>query len=332
MLPGRRKAAAMAIALLTATALAGCIPGPKPPPERSVHFTAVGDMGMQDGAKAVLDKIKELQPEFNFHLGDLSYGQGTEEEFCKMVTDKLGDLPFQLVAGNHESNGEGGHIRNYVKCLPNKMPGLEGEYGTQWYIDIPQEKPLVRLIAVSPGIAFDQGDLDYSEDSKRWQWTEDAIDGARTDGIPWTVVGMHTVCFSMGEYSCEAGRALTDLLIEKKVDLVLTGHEHIYQRTFQLGMPNDCSKVLARGKCAVDDDDSFAKGAGTVFATSGLGGKSIRDINTQDSDRPVFAAWSGSNKDPAYGTLDIKLTGSRMDVKFVPAEGYSFTDSFSIAK
>ena len=46
---------------------------------------------------------------------------------------------------------------------------------------------------------------------------------------------MHKPCLSMGEYACDPGADLVNLLLQKKVDVVLSGHEHIYQRTKQLG-------------------------------------------------------------------------------------------------
>ncbi|MDQ0824555.1 hypothetical protein QFZ60_000728 [Arthrobacter sp. B2I5] len=335
----RRGSASALLALLMCIGLAAC--ESKPAPEqpkttdaRSVHFTAAGDTGVEEGAEAVLDKIKELSPDFNLHLGDMSYSNVPEQQFCDMVTGKLGkDFPYQLLAGNHESDGLQGDIEKFAECLPNKLPGLKGEYAKQWYVDMPQERPLVRVIMLSPGIPFEGGDeLDYSEGSERWKWTENAINSAHEAKIPWTVVGMHTPCFSIGRYSCDAGRELTNMLVKKKVDLVLNGHEHIYQRTKQLATSVSCREMEARKGCMADTDDSLDKGKGTVFVTSGLGGRNIRPINHGDEEKPYFAAWSGSNEDPAMGTVDVRVTGSRMDVKFVPADGYTFTDSFSISR
>ena len=96
---------------------------------QSVHFTAQGDIGVGKDAKRVLDTIAGLKPQLNLALGDFTYQAGIEKEFCAMVTDKLGaDFPYELVTGNHESDGHDGDIRNFVQCLPNRLPGLTGEY------------------------------------------------------------------------------------------------------------------------------------------------------------------------------------------------------------
>ena len=49
-----------------------------------------------------------------------------------MVTAGIGaGFPFELLSGNHESNGENGNINDFSACLPNQLPGLVGTYGRQ---------------------------------------------------------------------------------------------------------------------------------------------------------------------------------------------------------
>jgi Calcineurin-like phosphoesterase len=285
----------------------------------------------------VLNTISGLRPELNLALGDYSYEAGREQEFCDMVTGKLGrDFPYQVVTGNHEGDGHDGDIANIVHCLPNRLPGLQGEYGIQWYADYPEKDPLVRFIMVSPGIEFQDGNsLDYSPGSERWKWTAAALDGARSRKIPWTVVGMHTPCLSVGKYDCQAGRDFTNLLIDKKVDLVLTGHDHTYQRTHQLGGRRSCPALVpdtfSQG-CVTGPDNVMVQGAGTVFATVGTGGVGLYEVNDQDPEAPYFAAWSGKNRNPALGTFDVTATADTLSARFVPAAGYTFTDSFEIGR
>ena len=327
-----RQLLAAAIAALSLVALAAC----GSPEEKSVHFTAAGDIGLGEGAVAVLDTVAELKPDFNIALGDFPYEPGADQKFCDMVTGKLGaEFAYQLLPGNHESDGSDGDIEKLAACLPNRLPGLQGDYAEQWYVDVPQEEPLARIIVVSPGIEFPDGKLDYSKDSERWNWTEKAIDGARTENIPWTIVAMHTPCFTMGRYACAAGEALTNMLIEKKVDLVLSGHEHLYQRTHQLGFSDRCDYMRVKTvekRCVVDTGDSMTQGRGTVFVTVGIGGRTPREINIDDPESHYFASWSAGNHNSTLGTLDVTATDTRMDLKLVPADGYTFSDSFSIRK
>src|SRR4051812_29398264 len=282
-------------------------------PDSSVHFTAEGDIGVKKTSKKVLDTIADLRPQFNLALGDFSYKAGIEQEFCDMVKGKLGEnFPYELITGNHESDGSDGDIAKFVQCLPNRLPGLQGEYGTQWYVDVPQTHPLVRFIMVSPGIDFqNEQHLDFAKGSDRWDWTARAIDGAGTAKIPWTVLAMHAPCLSVGQYDCKVGQDFATMLMEKRVDLVLTGHDHIYQRTHQLALGTACPALVPNKlspNCVTDSDSSMVKGAGTVFTTVGVGGESLYDVNNNDSEAGYFATWSGGNRDPAFGTLDVAVT------------------------
>ncbi|MCU1533005.1 MAG: phosphohydrolase [Arthrobacter sp.] len=306
-------------------------------PPASVHFTAEADIGVRKESRQVLETIAGLRPQFNLALGDFAYRPGIEDRFCDMVKDKLGtDFPYELLTGNHESDHSDGDIAKFVQCLPNKLAGLRGDYGTQWYVDVPQQDPLVRFVMVSPGIDFEnQQHLDFSSGSDRWNWTTQAIDGARAGNIPWTIVGMHAPCLSMGQYDCKVGQDFATMLLEKKVDLVLTGHDHIYQRTRQLGTGPACPALVPHAVapgCITDPDADMVKGAGTVFTTVGVGGESFYNVNDNDPEAGYFATWSGGNKDPAFGTLDVTVTADQLTARFVPAKNYTFTDAFTITR
>jgi hypothetical protein len=328
----------VAAALLSLTLLmAGCHPSPPGTLGSSVHFTAAGDIGLGAEARQVLDTVAGLRPQLNLALGDLAYEAGIDREFCDMVKGKLGqDFPYEVLTGNQESDGHDGDIENIVRCLPNRLPGLQGDYGTQWYVDVPEKKPLVRFVMVSPGIDFQGGQpLDYAKGSERWDWTSDAIDGAAAAKIPWTVVSMHASCLSVGKYECRVGRDFTNMLLDKKVDLVLTGDEHVYQRTHQLEVGPACPELVPNAfaaGCITDSDPGMVKGAGTVFATVGVGGVGLYDVHQDDPEAGYFAAFSGKNRDAAFGTLDVTATADQLSARFVPAKGFNFTDSFSIAR
>ncbi len=314
-------------------------PGPTAPPIEgpSVHFTAQGDTGVGSGARKVLDVIARLKPQLNLALGDFTYKAGIERQFCDLVSGKLGSgFPYEVVTGNHESDGRDGDIANIVQCLPNKLPGLQGEYGTQWFVDVPERDPVVRIVMVSPGINFRGGKpLDYSRDSERWRWTTEALDGARSRNIPWTVVGMHAPCFTLGNSDCQPGEEFTNMLIEKKVDLVLTGHDHIYQRSHQLGLGGGCPGLVPASfstQCLADTDNTMVQGAGTVFVGVGIGGIGHYDVHDDDPEAGYFASFSGKNRNATLGTLDVTAGRDSLSARLVPAEGYSHTDAFEIRR
>ena len=186
-----------------------------------VHFTAAGDFGSSSNATGVLSAIDATNSDFTLALGDLSYGvTGQEQTWCDTVTSKVGTgYPFELVSGNHESNGENSNINDFTPCLPNQLPGAVGTYGRQYYVDVPAENPIARFIMISPNLPFPDSTWSYTSGSARYQWTANAIDRARDASIPWVVVGMHKPCLTVGDYGCEPGPDLYNMLLSKKVDL-----------------------------------------------------------------------------------------------------------------
>ncbi|HEY9356225.1 MAG TPA: metallophosphoesterase [Arthrobacter sp.] len=300
-----------------------------------LHVTTAGDYSSSAAATGVLAMIGAIGPDLHFALGDLSYGAaGAEQSWCDLVTANTGaGFPFELVSGNHESNGQNGNISDFAACLPNQLPGLVGTYGRQFHVDVPQQDPVARFIMISPGIPFPDGTWDYSAGSSNYAWTSAAIDGARSASIPWVVVGMHTPCLSVGRYGCVAGADITNLMVSKKVDLVLNGHEHLYQRSKQLSTGGSCAGIdpgTYKAECVHDADNVLDKGAGTVFATVGTGGMDLRDVNTGDPEAPYFAAYSGLNASPSHGLLDLQLTATSLTGRFVATDG-GFKDDFTIA-
>ncbi|WP_454699174.1 PKD domain-containing protein [Arthrobacter humicola] len=300
-----------------------------------LHVTAAGDYSSSTAAAGVLSRVGQLKPDLHLALGDLSYGAtGAEQSWCDFVTSRTGaGFPFELISGNHESDGLNGHINDFAACLPNQLPGAVGTYGRQYYVDVPQQNPLVRFVFISPGIPFSDGTWDYSVGSPRYNWTTAAIDGARSASIPWVVAAMHTPCISIGVYGCVAGPDITNLLLSKKVDLVLNGHEHHYQRSRQLAVATGCTGLQPgtyNAACVRDGDNALTKGAGTIYTTVGTGGTALRDVNTADPETPYFAAYNSLNISPSHGLLDMKFTATTLNAGFVATNG-AFTDAFSVA-
>jgi hypothetical protein len=300
-----------------------------------VRFTAAGDFGSNERADAVLKTIKSLNSDLTLALGDLSYGTtGAEKQWCDYVTERLGEgYPFEVVAGNHESDGLNGNIHAFASCLPNELPDLVGSYGTQYYVDVPAKDPLVRFVMISPGLDFPDGEWNYRQGSSRYDWTARAIDSAREKAIPWVVVGMHMPCLTVGRYGCESGADVFDLLVSKRVDLILSGHDHSYQRSKQLALSRDCEAIgigSFDSDCVADEDSKLARGAGSVAVVAATGGRSQYVVSGSDSEADYFASVAGGDDNPTYGALDVSVTEDELRASFVPAAGGTHTDAFSI--
>lgn len=301
-----------------------------------VRFTAVGDYASGAPAGAVLDAVAARNPDAHFALGDLSYAEtGKEGAWCDFVLRHVGEgFPFELMAGNHESNGLNGNINDFAACLPNQLSGLVGTYGRQYYVDVPATNPMVRFLMLSPGLTFPDGTWSYDAGTPRYRWTERAIDGAHARGIPWVVAGIHKPCLSLGRYACDIGPDLVNMMMAKQVDAVLMGHEHNYQRTHQLDLRAGCTSLTIGGfdaDCVADSDRQMVAGSGTVFSVIGTGGAVERDTYPDDPEAGYFAATVGLADAPEFGFGDFVATPTQLSMRFVSTSS-SYTDGFTLTK
>jgi PKD repeat protein len=331
----RWRAALATTAVVAATLTASAVATPT---SDRVHFVAAGDFSQSfTTTSPVLQAMSAAGPDLALALGDLSYGAvGQEQSWCDFVTNRVGaGFPFQLLAGNHESSGQNGHINDFSACLPNQLPGLRGTYGRQWSVDVPQQDPLIRFVMISPGIPYLDGTWSYAAGTPRYEWTRARIDEARADGIPYVVVGMHKPCLSTGEYACDPGADITNLLVNRKVDLVLSGHEHLYQRTKQVAHGPGCPAIVPGtydADCVVDADNALVAGAGTVFMTIGSGGVGLRANHPTDPEAPWFVSTMALDQNPTHGFADFDATPAGITVSFVRGAGGTFGDSFTLAR
>jgi hypothetical protein len=294
----------------------------------SFIFTAAGDYGASSATSDGLDLVASSGADLNLALGDFSYSDlAPESSWCDYVKARVGStFPFELIAGNHEDNGPDGDVNNFAACLPDRIGSLTGTYAKEYYFDY---LSLARFIMISPDLTIDGSSYDYSTGSPRYNWVASAIDDARSSNIPWVIVGMHKNCITMGVKSCEIGADLQNLLLNRKVDLILQGHEHNYQRSKQL----TCASVGSFNSSCVTDSGSdgvYAKGIGSVLVIVGVGGKSTYNVNTSDPEAGYFAKWMGSNSNPRKGFIKFTVSDTKISAQFVGSTAGSFNDSFKI--
>ena len=327
--------ALMAIAVVVSCQGAGVKTTPQTTePASSFTFTAAGDYGSSKDTTATLDLMARSDATFNLALGDLSYSDAPEAEWCDYVHSKVGEtFPFQLVAGNHEDDfGEDGHISEFASCLPDRM-GSVGNYPEEYYFDY---RGLARFIMISPDLTIDGEHYFYGGANKHYEWVADTIDGARAADLPWVIVGMHKNCLSVGAYYCNIYQELMSLLVEKKVDLVLHAHDHTYQRTGQLATGSSCAMVKVdsfNDDCVVDtgEDNAYTKGAGPVFVVTGAAGAELYEVTPDDPEAGYFVEWMGVNNEPRKGFTEFTVSRAEISAEFVGSTSTSdFTDKFAI--
>ena len=306
----------------------------------SFTFAAAGDHGANATTALSLAALDASPASFYLALGDLDYDETTSDAaWCDYVHQHLPtkgpNFPFEVVTGNHEDDAMvDGYILNHAACLPDHMnatvePG--SQYGVDYSFDYPAGAPLARFIMISPELSVGGTTYHFQPGNTHYTWLKDTIDQAHAAGIPWVIVGMHYPCLSAGQYGCVQGSALMNLLVSEKVDLVLNGHEHTYQRTKQLATnPSTCPTIAPTGyspNCVVDDgmDGVYPKGAGMIDVIDGTFGRALYNSSRSDPEAPYFARLDGTT----HGFMQYTLTSTELDASFVHVDG-PLDDAFSI--
>ena len=306
-------------------------------PQAGFSFGAAGDHGSGSKALTTLDALARSATDFYLALGDFNYTSSVSEaEWCALVQSSVGmTYPFQLLVGNHEDepSDSDGFIDDYVACLPDRL-GVYDLYAHRYSFDYPPAAPLARFILIDPDLDRDGAQVQFctAGETENCAWLQARIDEAQALGL-WTIVGYHKNCHTIGEKPCEVGEELVDMLVQRKVDLILMGHDHGYQRSKQVAMGPACATLPAGGfdpDCVADDgsDGVFARGQGAVWVLNAAAGVSSNRMNLDDPEIGYLATWM--DRDTAStGFSRFTVTPTRLDAQFVTTRG-SYTDAFAI--
>lgn len=181
----------------------------------SFRFGIIGDSGTGDRpALEIGAKLAEVRKTFPFDivvmLGDNMYGRERPSDFVekfelpyKALLD--GGVKFYASLGNHDEPNQ----RNYK---------LFNMGGRRYYSFSPHKD--VRFFAL---------DSTYM-DKAQLSWIEDELKNSNSD---WKICFFHHPIYSSGKRhgsSMELRAVLEPLFVKYKVSLVLSGHEHFYER------------------------------------------------------------------------------------------------------
>lgn len=222
---------------------------PLPGSKQKIKIWAMGDMG--DGSPnqrsvrdAYLNSIKNdnTQTDVVLLLGDNAYAIGTDEEyqynFFNIYQDYfLKNNVLWAVPGNHEyySGAQNRRDVSYFQIfsLPTKAEAGGVVSGSEMYYSFDYAN--VHFVALdSYGIEEDRYRL-YDTLSPQVEWLKkDLI----TNKQPWTIVMFHHPPYTRNSHDSDyeeqlklIRQNLNPILERFKVDLVLSGHSHLYERS-----------------------------------------------------------------------------------------------------
>ena len=162
-----------------------------------------------------------------FLAGDVAYPRGSARDFSRCYDPTWGRFKgiTRPVPGNHEyKNGFlwfllGGHADPYFAYF-DAFPGQAGDPGDGWYHYVHGGWDVYALNSGKEGM--------IRRSSRQWTWLAAQLAG---DSARCAVAYVHHPLFGAGKHGDdERMRDAWDLLTQYGVDILITGHEHSYQR------------------------------------------------------------------------------------------------------
>lgn len=264
-------------ALRGLTAPAGFRTAPAATDATPLRFVAFGDSGTGDQyQRAVYTQMRDVPFDFVVHLGDLAYEKGTRDElaarFFGVYRDTLSSFPVFPVLGNHDDASSSGKPYLEAFVLPeNSLPGSEERhYSFDW--------------GHAHFVALDTERIDAEQAA----WLDRDLEQSTAR---WNVVLAHRPAFSSGYHGGSSAfrRVFGPVLQKHGVPLVLSGHEHDYER------------VKAQ--------------SGTTYVVSGGGGRSTRAVGSSS-----FTAYA----EDVLHFLFVEIDAERIAIHAIDGVGREF--------
>ena len=250
-------------------------------------FTAFGDQGISYDAVATTGLIRAQNPVFHLHAGDISYAEGgggglltdnydprVWDSFFSQVEPVASSVPWQVAMGNHEietwysPDGYGGQFDRFALPQENKA-----------YYSFTYGNVAVLSLDVNDVSNELPANLGYSG-GKQTAWLDKQLAAYRKRAdIDFIVAFFHHCAYCTCDSHSSEGGARTNwapLFDKYSVDLVINGHNHIYERT------DPIKAGAATGKAPIGATVHAAQ-QGTTYITAGGAGVSLYEFSSADS-------------------------------------------------
>ena len=255
------------------------------------RFLAFGDSGMGNEEQYQLAReMTAFEPRLIVHTGDLIYPDGVSSDypakFYQPYADLIATAPFYPCVGNHDFHtNEGGPLFEEF-LLPRNGPQGHTPERHYWF-----DYGCVRFVAIDTDL------FKKAIDEEIVPWLDKVLNAPEPR---WKIVFFHHPVYSNAHYG--PTRKLWDHLVpcmeRHRVNLVLNGHDHLYERTH----PIRERKVVAPGQ-------------GIVYITTGAGGAKLYPPRSQPMEEMAVA----SGTDHSFTVIDV--SASSLKLKQIEAGG-----------
>ena len=268
----------------------------------------IGDEGCEPETNDVITLIQNNDYDYVWSVGDHAYASAScwTNRFTVLKPD------FNSAYGNHEYSESGG-VGPYKTFFGHTLTYFTTKFKN------------IQFIVMDTNIDIDAGS---AQNQKILQWLDEANADGTIDWIivlnhhPWWVDGSHHPADEFEQIETYHSKFVT-----KRVDFVISGHNHNAQRTHQLNYnandPLDSPTIT-------DSTSPYVSGGGLIHVVVGIGGhdsgSGLYDLPTQ----PSFQAYQSNDYN---GLWQIKSTnnGQTLTCSFLDVDDNEY-DVFVINK
>jgi hypothetical protein len=266
-----------------------------PDPAGTFRLVAIGDSGSlkppQFEIAAALCRMDPL-PELFLHTGDIIYDGTPDCTIFHPYARLFAEACFYPARGNHDllAEREGVMAWNETFFPPLDEPGeTPTSYSFDW--------------GSAHFATVDTADFsDFDAADPRFSWLKDDLARARDRGSRWLILFDHIPLYTVGGYENES-EVIRDLIgpiaDQFDIDLVLSGHDHNYQRTH----PVRAEVVRDAWQGA-----NYVSPRGTIYVVTGGGGQ-VRYPDGGTRDLPFLKLFRF-----AFHAVEIEVAPERLVV------------------
>jgi hypothetical protein len=274
----------------------------------SVPFRVVvwGDSGDNSGFQfEMIPRIEALEADFAIHTGDVDYIHDYDRSYFQPYADFISRTLLFSAFGNHDEFNDNDYDEAFY--LPSNNPA-----GTERYYSIDHGN--AHLIFLDTNQGFEVG-------SSQYDWFRQDISASTAF---WNIVIHHHTPFTTGHIhdddreNVPIRRALTPVYDCERVDLVLSGHTHAYERMY----PILDETIVDRAS-----DPDYVDPCGRIFITTGGGGNVFLHQRNVNHPNNAFVA----RYESTHHVTVLEFEGDRIHGRAIGVGGNEI-DAFSLTK
>jgi chitodextrinase len=321
------------------------VTSPVPDTDKPTQIWVIGDAGTANSDQAAVrdaykDNLGTTGTDLWLMLGDNAYEDGEDWQYqdavFEMYPELLRQAPLWSTLGNHDGHtaDSGTESGPYYDIFSFPRNGEAGGIasGTEAYYSFDYGN--IHFISL------DSYDSDKKSDGPMLTWLENDLAATSKD---WIIAFWHHPPYSKGNHDSDDSSTQTSMrenanpiLESYGADLILSGHNHTYERSYLLdshygdsGSFNPATMIVDAGDGQESGDGAYSKPAsgaentGAVYVVAGSSGK----VNEGTlGNHPAMRVGLES-----LGSMVLNVAGNRLDASFVNENG-AILDSFTISK